>query len=120
MQTAQPHGSFLEGARPQASDAKPGPEAKPGPKKRSGRKTQPSAVADGAQPQPGLDDKKKPNYNKKAGSKITQLSSKVTEIRCLQTNVQSSQTLFLVNWVQQISYELRVWECTYDGKHEGI
>ena len=37
----------------------------------------------------------KPNYNKKFGSKISQLSGKVTEIRCLQTNLQSS-SLFLV------------------------
>ena len=43
-------------------------------------------------PKANSDEKKgaKPNYNKKVGSKITQLSTKATEIRCLQTNVESS------------------------------
>jgi len=55
-------------------------------------------VQPGAKPKPkpkpkaNSDEKKgaKPNYNKKVGSKITQLSTKATEIRCLQTNVESS------------------------------
>ena len=38
----------------------------------------------------------KPGYNKKIGSKTTQLSTKATEIRCLQTNVDSAATLSLI------------------------
>ena len=36
----------------------------------------------------------KPHYTKKMGSKISNLSSKVTEVRCTLTNLQSA-TLYL-------------------------
>ena len=69
-------------------------------------KAKPSAPGLPAQPQAKQEAKKKakakpkseatkPNYNKKMGNKITQLSTKVTEIRCLLTNVQASEKLSL-------------------------
>ena len=64
----------------------------PGDKTEPGAKPKPKP-----KPKASSDEKKggKPNYNKKVGSKITQLSTKATEIRCLQTNVESSPTLCL-------------------------
>lgn len=37
----------------------------------------------------------KPNYTRKIGSRISQLSSKHTELRCLNTNIEHSQGVLL-------------------------
>ena len=76
----------------------PGNNSEPGPKAKAKAKAKANS-----------DDKKgvKPNYNKKVGSKITQLSTKATEIRCLQTNVESSTTLCL-SYVCKVCIGLKV------------
>lgn len=93
-QAAQSHpgaGSFVAGVkRPSQGALPPAPDAKAKPKPKPKTRTEKKET--------------KPNYNKKVGSKISQLSGKVTEIRCLQTNLQSS-SLFLVN----IFIQLILW-----------
>ena len=92
--SAPSHGSFLAGVKGNtgAPSAPAAPKAKPKPRGGRANKAIQGSDANGVEE----DKKPKPNYNRKLGGKISQLSTKATEIRCLQTQVQSAQTLNLI------------------------
>ena len=94
----QPKGlpeSFLEaGPGPVAKAGVPVQPALPAPKRRTQK---PENGGPGASAKPT-----KVNYNKKMGGKISGLSAKMTEIRCLATNVGASTLYLWLNyWVPQ-------------------
>ena len=60
-----------------------------GPGRKPRNRTKGKGGQGGGDPKPAGGDPK-PNYHKKMGTKISGLSSKVTEIRCLNTNLASS------------------------------
>ena len=95
-QSAPSHGSFLTGVK--GNGAAPAAPADPKAKPKPGRGSRAPKAAKGSDANRGTgDDKKpKPNYTRKLGGKISQLSTKATEIRCLQTQVQSALTLNLI------------------------